>query len=30
MLTLIGVVLFIIAAGGLVWLVEAQMWREPV
>ena len=29
MFTLLVVFAFVIAAGGLVWLVEAQMWREP-
>jgi hypothetical protein len=29
MFTLLGLLVFVIAAGGLVWLVEAQMWREP-
>jgi hypothetical protein len=28
MVTLLGVFLFLLAAGGLVWLVEAQIWRD--
>jgi hypothetical protein len=29
MFTLLVVFAFLIAAGGLVWFVEAQMWRDP-
>lgn len=25
--TLLGVLLFVLAAGGLMWLVEAQIWK---
>lgn len=28
MFTLLGLFAFVIVAGGLVWFVEAQMWRE--
>jgi hypothetical protein len=28
MFTLLGVLLFVLAAGGLMWFVEAQIWRD--
>jgi hypothetical protein len=27
MFTLLGVLLFVLAAGGLMWLVQAQIWK---
>jgi hypothetical protein len=30
MFTLLGVLLFVLVAGGLVWIVESQMWGDSI